>query len=225
MTNDSNLEAWAQALASAVPELDTEGRRIAIQTYHLLAHGKPVSPNQIAEAADVPADRVEESLRSWPLVLRDEQGRVVGFWGLHVHHIEPTHAMKVDGTTVYGWCAWDTLFITEILGRETQVESTDPQNGATIRLTVTPEGVTSLQPPETVVSFLLPDGGLGADAIQRFCHRVHFFASPQSAQQWMVDRSDMFSLPVHEAFELGQLSNRLRLGTALDPAGPNHAPA
>jgi hypothetical protein len=132
MTMDSKLETWAGALASAVPALDAEGRRIAIQIYHLLARGAPVSTPEIAEAAGAPADRVEECLRSWPLVLRDPDDRVVGFWGLHVDHIEPTHAMEVDGTTVCGWCAWDTLFVTEILGRETHVESTDPQDGSGI---------------------------------------------------------------------------------------------
>ena len=215
MTNPK-LEEWAHQVAAASPELDAEERKISMQTYHLLAKGEPVSAAQIAEAAGVNNERVERSLRSWPLVLWDDQDRVVGFFGLHVHHLEPAHAIVVDGATVYGWCAWDTLFITEILGRETQVKSIDPHDGTTIRLTVTPAGVTNLQPPDAVVSLLLPDGGLGTDTIQRFCHRIHFFASPESAQQWMAGRPGMFAVTVDEAFQLGQLTNRLRLGAALD---------
>ncbi|MGH8946219.1 MAG: organomercurial lyase [Acidimicrobiia bacterium] len=222
MTNAVKLEEWAQQVVAASPALDSEGKRIAVQAYHLLAHGEPVSPAEIAEAAGVPRERVEERLRSWPLVLWDDQDRVVGFFGLQVHHIEPTHSIEVEGRTVYGWCAWDTLFITEILGNETHVESTDPHSGASIRLTVTPEGVTEVQPPEAVVSLLLPDGGLGADAIQRFCHRIYFFASPQSAQQWMADRPGMFAVTVAEAFQLGQLTNRLRLGAPMDQIGSNN---
>jgi alkylmercury lyase len=188
-----------------------------------LARGEPVSTAQIADATGLATDRVEESLGSWPLVLWDDQDRVVGFWGLHVHHIELTHAMEVDGTTVYGWCAWDTLFITEILGREIHVESTDPHDGTTIRLTVTPDAVTRLNPEDAVVSLLLPEDGFTDDAIQRFCHRIHFFASPDSAERWMADRPGMFSIPVDKAFELGQLTNRLRLGTAFaQMAGSDH---
>lgn len=219
MTTTEKLEEWAQKVAAASPDLDAEGRRIAVQTYHLLAQGEPISTAQIADAAGLAVDRIEESLRSWPLVLWDDQDRVIGFWGLHAHHLEPTHAIDVEGTTVYGWCAWDTLFITEILGRETHVESKDPHSGTTIRLTVTPDGVTGLDPDQAVVSLLLPEEGFTDDAIQGFCHRIHFFASADSAEQWMADRPGMFSVTVDQAFELGQLTNRLRLGSAFKRSG------
>ncbi|HVR79959.1 MAG TPA: organomercurial lyase [Acidimicrobiia bacterium] len=221
MTNAAKLEEWAEQVAAASPHLDAEERRITVHIYHLLAQGEPVSTAQIADVTGLATERVEERLRSWPLVLWDDQDDVIGFWGLHVHHIEPTHAMKVDGTKVYGWCALDTLFITEILSRETLVESTDPYDGTTIRLTVTPDGVTNLHPEKAVVSLLLPEDGFTDDAIQRFCHRIHFFASKESAEKWMADRPGMFSIPVDQAFELGQLINRLRLGTAFNQLAPN----
>ena len=154
-----------------------------------------------------------------PLVLWDDRDRVVGFWGIHAEPISPTHAMEVDGTTVYTWCAWDTLFITGILGRSTQVTSTDPQTGETVRLTVTPEGVTSVEPCGSVVSLLLPEDGLTDDAIQRFCHKVHFFTSPESAAAWIGGRPGLFHVTVDEAFELGRATNRLRMGAVLNDAG------
>ncbi len=211
MTN-ATLEDWAQALVAASPRLDREQQRIAIQTYHLLAHGEPAAPARIGEAVGVSAGRVEQVLRSWPLVFWDDKGRVIGFWGLAIDRLEPTHAMEVNGTTVYGWCAWDTLFITPILGTATHVESTDPHNGTTIRLTVTPHGVTSIDPPDAVVSFLLPEDRFTDDAILGFCHQIHFFSAPESAEAWMADRPGTFSLPVVEAYQLGKLTNRLRLG-------------
>jgi hypothetical protein len=88
---------------------------------------------------------------------------------------------------VYGWCAWDTLFITKILGKETHVESADPLTGETVRLTVTLEALQEVRPEGAVVSFLLPTGPFGADVVQSFCHFVHFFASRQSAQRWTAD--------------------------------------
>jgi len=220
MTTNTEIEGWAQQIASATPTLDLQQQRIAFQIYQLIAKtAEPVTVAQIADSAGVPSARVEESLRSWPLVLWDAQGRVVGFWGIHAEQITPTHAIDVDGTTVYAWCAWDTLFITEILGRQTQITSTDPQQGTPIRLTITPEGVTSLNPPETVVSLLIPEDGLTEDAIQRFCHKVHFFTSRQSAQAWIAGRPGLFTVTVDEAFELGRVTNRLRLGAVID--GPD----
>ena len=225
MTDVAKLEEWAQQVAAASPRLDSDERQITVQTYHLLAQGEPVSTAQIAQATGLATRRIEESLHSWPLVLWDDQDHVTGFWGLNVHHIEPTHAMKSDGTTVYGWCALDTLFITEILGRETHVESADPHDGTTIKLTVTPDGVTGLHPEQAVISLLLPEDGFTDDAIQRFCHRIHFFASEESAEQWMGDRPGMFSIPVDQAFELGQLINQQRLGTAFNQLGSNQTPS
>ena len=140
---------------------------------------------------------------------------MVGFWGIHAEHITPTHAIEVDGTTVYAWCAWDTLFMTEILGRQTEVTSTDPHERTPVRLTVTPEGVTSVDPPEAVVSILLPEDSRTDDAIQRFCHKVHFFTSPASAEAWIDGRPRLFAITVDEAFDLGRITNRLRMGSVI----------
>ena len=216
MAAESNINEWAQQLAAATPTLDEEQQRIALHVYHLIAAtGQPVTIAQISNSAGVSAERTEENLRSWPLVLWDDQGQVVGFWGIHSEPITPTHSIGVDGTTVYAWCAWDTLFITEILGRQTQVTSTDPQTGDEICLAVTPEGVISLDPEGSVVSLLLPEGGLTDDAIQRFCHKVHFFTSPESAEAWIDGRPELFAMTVEEAFELGKATNRLRMGAVI----------
>jgi alkylmercury lyase len=221
MTTSSQLEAWAKAVVDASPPLDADDRRIMIETYRLLAKGEPVSEEQITEATGLASERVDKSLRAWPLVLLDEDGRLVGFWGMHADHVEPTHAMAHDDATVYGWCAIDTLFIPEIIGREVRVESTDPTSGARIRLTVSPDEVDDLDPPEAVVSFLLPDGGqrFADDAIARFCHQIYFFESPQSAEAWIGDRPNRFFLSVADAFELGKRINRLRLGAIEEVIG------
>lgn len=216
MPADTKIKGWADQLAAATPTLDHEQQRIAQHVYLLIAAtAQPVTVDQIADSAGVSPDRVEESLRSWPLVLWDDQTRVVGFWGIHAEHITPTHAIEVDGTTVYAWCAWDTLFITEILGRQTEIDSTDPLDGTPISLIVAPDGVISVQPPEAVVSLLLPEDGLSDDAIQRFCHQVHFFSSRSSAAAWIDGQPGMFAVTVDEAFDLGQVTNRLRMGSVI----------
>lgn len=214
MTNKMGLETWAQAVAQASPELTPVEQEIAVETYRLLARGEPVSLRSIADAAGGSVDQVEESLGSWPLIFWDDQNRVVGFWGLSIDRLEPTHAMQVDGTTLYAWCAWDTLFVTEILGTEARVSSVDPNDGSVVELTITPDGVIGLEPDDAVVSLLLPDGEFGADTIARFCHRIHFFSSARSAEAWLESRPAVFAISVDEAFELGRLTNRLRLGSA-----------
>ena len=213
------LARWAKAVVGALTPEDAEGRKTAIATYRLLAGGAPVSESQISAQAGIPEEQVREILRSWPLVLRDQTDQVVGFWWLHSQQVEPTHAMSFDNTTVFGWCALDTLFIPEILGRTVRVASTDPTSDARIGLTVTADGVVDLDHADTVVSFLLPRRGesFADDAIARFCHQIHFFDSPQSAAEWTADRPGRIFMTVDEAFHLGKEINRIRFGDITDP--------
>ena len=61
---------------------------------------------------------------------RDEEGRVFGFRRLT---LKPTsHVLEVDGRTLYAWCAVDTLFLPERLGRPARIRSNSPQSGETI---------------------------------------------------------------------------------------------
>ncbi|MPZ51361.1 MAG: alkylmercury lyase [Acidimicrobiia bacterium] len=221
MTSNALLEEWARRVADALPERTPQDQEIAVQTFRLLAKGEPVTPRQISEAANVSEEQVAETFHSLSGVLWDDQERIVGFFGLDIRHFKPSHAMEVGEATVYGWCAWDTLFITEILGQEAHVESTDPNNGATVQLTVTPEGVTNVRPPEAVVSLLQPEDSFGADVIATFCHHIHFFTSAESAEEWMADRPSLFTVTVDEAFQVGQMVNRLWLGSVIgSPLSP-----
>jgi hypothetical protein len=69
------------------------------------------------------------------------------------------------------------------------------------------------------MSLLYPEDELTEKAIQSFCHRVYFFESLESAQEWIAGRPGMFTVTIDEAFQLLQLVNRLRLGSALDQVG------
>ncbi len=93
--------------------------------------------------------------------------------------------------------------------------SRSPASDAEISLTVTPTGPIDIRPPDTVVSFLLPETEFDADVIQRFCHFVHFFASPEDGERWTAQHPGTFLLSVDDAYSLGQLTNRAAFGPVL----------
>jgi alkylmercury lyase len=64
------------------------------------------------------------------------------------------HRFAVDGRELSTWCALDSLFIPEILGRSAQVTSADPESGGTVRLTVAPERIEQVEPNDAVMSFI-----------------------------------------------------------------------
>jgi alkylmercury lyase len=63
---------------------------------------------------------------------------MIGFRGLALPAMP--HRLQVDGRTLHAWCAWDTLFLPQLIGKPAGVESTCPTTEQTIRLTVTPDG-------------------------------------------------------------------------------------
>jgi alkylmercury lyase len=139
MTNVLDIDALAGMLAAAMPRLDATEQRIALTLIRQLALGAPVSVSDLATAAELSEARVTDALDRLPGVFRDEEQRVVGFMGLSVVEMGP-HRIHVDGRRLSAWCAWDTLFLPELLDETAYVTSRSPASDAEISLTVTPAG-------------------------------------------------------------------------------------
>lgn len=86
----------------------------------------------------------------------DAAGNIVGA----VLTTKPTpHAIAFGGTKLFAWCALDTLFLPGFLGEEAEIESTCPASQHSVRLQVAPAGVRTADPPEVVISVVLPGVG------------------------------------------------------------------
>ena len=213
-----DLDDLATALGGASPKLDRTDQRLALNLYRALAEGRPVSVPALAQRCRLGETRVAETLAAWPGVFFDEAGSVVGFWGLALSKMP--HGYVIGGRQLYTWCAWDTLFIPPILDQVAEVSSSCPVSGRAVSLTVGPEGVRRVEPPETVVSFLSPHSTWADDMITTFCHYVLFFASPEAGRQWVRERPGTFLLDLDDAFDVGRQFNALRFGAVLDAREP-----
>lgn len=207
MPNTSNSELLS-ALLAAAPALDARERQLAVNVYRSLAKGHPVLESTLAHRTGLPVEYVGATLASWPGVFRDEQARVIGFWGLALP--EMPHALEVNGVRLHAWCAWDTLFLPGILEATARVRSLDPQSQETVALVVAPDGITDCSHTEITVSFLVPNGTWDQDVMTTFCHYIHFFADPMHGKQWTSTRDGTFLLDLDEAFDIGFRWNRGR---------------
>ena len=107
------------------------------------------------------------------------------------------------------WSAEDTLFLPALLGQTASIESTSPLSREPVRLTVSPDGVRSVSPPEAVVSIPIVDPGdttLGSvEAIwTTFCRQIHFFATREEAVRWAAGRGEIAILTLDEGYQLGR---------------------
>jgi alkylmercury lyase len=203
----------ASELAAATPPLSEHEQRLFITLYRLVAGGQPVDPTELAEHARLSLDAVNEALERLPGVYLDDERRAIGFWGLSIRPMP--HRITVNGRTLYAWCAWDTLFLPELLGASAEIESTCPTTGQRVTLTVEGTEVTSHQPADIVLSFMHRDEPFDADTIRTFCHYVHFFANPEAAGEWTGRHEGTFTLSLADGSAVARLTNRARYPSIL----------
>lgn len=216
--NRLTVEELADAMSAALRDLTEEEGRVAVALYRTLVEGDPVTRGAIATRTGLPEERVAGILDAWPAVFRDKEGRVIGFWGLAISKMG--HRFHVEGSKpIYAWCAIDPFLIVPVLGKSARVESKDPVTGEPVTMTITPDGVRDVSPPTAVLSFLVPQGELGHDVIQTFCHYVLNFATEESGKQWTAEHEGTLLLTPEEGFEIGRRAWRaLREAATRSPA-------
>ena len=207
-----DLASVSDLLRGALPQLSSDEQRLGITLYCELTGGQPVPRERLASVLGLPTTRVVQWLERPSLaylVAYDDRRSIVGFGGLSV--VPMHHRFVVHDRTLFTWCAWDALFIPELIGMPARVESKCPQSGDTIALTVAPGRIERTSHPEAVVSFLLPQagafGGEAAKTMASFCHYVFFFAGRDVGRHWIERHDGTFLMTLSEAFELGRRKN------------------
>ncbi len=184
---------------------------MAVKLMRMLAEGQSVSPQAAAGRLGVTPDDARYlfgRFQSMGMAELTSAGDLAGM----VLSLKPTeHKFRLNGRTLYAWCAVDTLFLAPVLQVEAEVQSTCPVTGVPVRLSVTPTGIRNLDPPGAFVSLVAPGVTAGITAEcgpglsgreGAFCTSVHFLASREAAEQWVTRRGGALVLPVDEAFSI-----------------------
>ena len=215
------IEKFLCAFPAEYMNLNKEKQLISAKIYNLLSEGDPVSIEEVANSLGMDIDNVKSITDEWAGIYYNEDGKIIGYWGLAVEKMG--HRFKLGEKTLYTWCAWDTLFIPQIIGKTANVESRDPVTKETISLTVTPDsGISDIEPNDAVISFMIPNTEeVRSDVIKSFCHYVHFFESRKSAEEWISQsdkKDEMLILSLEEAYSIALRRNEMQLGDILEAA-------
>jgi alkylmercury lyase len=176
-----------------------------------LALGQPVTIERLAKSLNWTTDEAMLVLEKLPCgtIEYDGQGRLIGY-GVTLR--ETPHAFVVNDQPLYTWCALDALMFPTVIDERAQVQSRCPHTNKPVTLTVTPQGVLSLQPEDAVIS--LVSVAAEGDIRSAFCCDVFFFASRQAGEAWCRDKPHAHIVSVQEGFELGQQIAHLILDRA-----------
>jgi len=204
-----NLDELAASVVRCFPALNLLEQRLSLELYRLLAEGQAVPRKVLAERLEVPDETVNRILDGWSGVFSDNERRIVGYWGLSIPAAnKSSHTLKINGRTLPAWCAWDTLFLPQLVGHTADIESASPSDAGIVRLTITPQQVERVEPVGSQMSVLVPDAqDMQKNVVTSFCHFVHFFPSRQAAQSWTAKHAGTFLLSIHEAHVLARLKN------------------
>jgi len=204
-----DLNQLAASIVECFPTLNLLEQRLSLDLYRLLAEGQPVPRKVLAERLEVPDETVNRILDGWPGVFSDNERRIVGYWGLSIPAAnKSSHTLRINGRTLSAWCAWDTLFLPQLVGHTADIESASPSDAGIVRLTITPQQVERVEPVGSQMSVLVPDAQeMQKNVVTSFCHFVHFFPSRQAAQSWTAKHAGTFLLSIHEAHVLARLKN------------------
>jgi alkylmercury lyase len=142
-----DIDAVALGIVKVFPALDGFEQRLSLELYRLLAAGQPVARAVLADRLQAPVAVADRILDGWPGVFSDSEQRIVGYWGISIGtaYASP-HQLMIDGQRLSAWCAWDTLFLPQLLGKPAEVESRAPGPGGAVKLIVTPAGVDYVEP-------------------------------------------------------------------------------
>jgi alkylmercury lyase len=176
-------------------------RRVLPAGIRLLAEGRPVSPAEIAAAANLSLARVRTALDDLGDVEWTSDGRVEGM-GLTPR--ETPHRIRIGETAMYAWCAMDTLFFAGILDRRVDIESPDGATGEPLRFVTDGRRILSADPASIVVSWFVDPSAEGVRAAA--CQYGHFFVSPESAASWLASYPKGGVLSLEDALEAARRS-------------------
>lgn len=189
------------------PDWDEGTNLLVARVYREIARGRPVNSatvDQLIKESGLALEDGREFIAG--VSEKDELGNLVGSVGLSQN--EYAHRFEIDGVSLTTWCAWDTLFIAQVLGRKASVMSNAPGAREHISLVIEPSGATAT-PDSAVVSFVMLDPEqIDMEKLESvymvFCRQIHFFPSREAAESWSKDSEYQFEiLSVEEAFEVG----------------------
>jgi alkylmercury lyase len=200
----SELETISQRLTEGLCCDDDAQATLCTQLLRLLAEGQPVSPAQLAATLQLSRAVVDQTLKQVPNVEFDDQGRIIA---AGLSQVPTPHQFRANGHTLYTWCAIDTLMYPLVLQRTAQVASRCPVTGRMVRLTVTPDEVTDLDPADTLVTVVIPEAAAArcdvrCDVRGVFCQHVHFLHGPAAGAIWRAAHPGTTLLSVAESLGL-----------------------
>ena len=207
--NQFSSKDFLKLLPEALISLTRKKQELSLAIYKGLEKGKAVSIDDLKSTTTLSRDVINDFLSEWPGIFYDDAKRIIGYWGLAIQ--EMLHKIELKDKTLYGWCAWDTLFIPQLIDKDAIIRSIDNTTKEEIVIEIDRQGNLISGNDDIVVSMLTVDEEkFKENVVTSFCHFIYFFKNKTSGEVWVSKHDGTFLITLKEAIELSQTKNRLQ---------------
>ena len=208
-----NIIPYINHLSAMMPVLTLQQKLLANIIYQTLALGESVSMAMIMKKLNISTVEAKILVNSLDEIEKDQQSNITGFRGLSLTRGE--FNIQVNNRQLFCWCAFDTLFVADLLSTPCKVIAQCGQSQQALSFTIDRNEIIYGHCESIFMSLALPSKECYQSNLQAcFCHYVKFFKSKKLAQTWAQEYSDICILPLQQAFELAKQRNLLFLGYA-----------
>lgn len=203
----NRLQTTIDSLESLLPKQSKQERFLSKVLYQKLAKGEPVSVSSIATIMRNTEAIVLELLEKLPYVEFNGSHQVVAYRGVT---LKPTqHKVVVNNTAIYTWCAFDSLFLLDLLSEDASIQSSCAQCKKSIKLSSVENNPSCLSNSEVKMSFVIPLQANYESGLQSsFCCKVHFFCDEFCGNKWIENNDDIQLFSMADSLAIAEARNR-----------------
>lgn len=213
------IQKRQQQFLDLLPQLSEQEQLLSRFIYSGLIQGEALELQSLAQNTGIKVSDLKTMLLNISkddpsLVEYDSLGAISGYRGIGLK--ETCHQIRFQNNgpkTLYGWCAWDTLFFAALISSEVHIQSIDPEIQEPIQLKIVDNNIMKSSSQPIALSFLIPSKSDYQHKLQQnFCCLVHFFSNNNTAESWLKKHPQCFLLSIEEAIKWAGSRNQKFLG-------------
>ncbi|WP_444993890.1 organomercurial lyase [Aliikangiella sp. IMCC44359] len=204
------LQETIQHLNLILPKFSELEKRVSKYLYIELAKGYPVPLAKIVKQLDIPEEQVRKLIDTLAYVEQNQNDEIIAYRGVT---LSPTkHALVTNNSTVYTWCAFDTLFLLDLIDEPAHIHSTCAACNKKLILKPSKLAGSQFENNSMVMSLFVPEPSAYQESLRdSFCCKVHFFCNETCGQQWSSQQSNIELFSVDDSLTIAQERNRFML--------------
>ncbi len=213
---EQSLQSAIDGLIDLLPRLNKDCRDLSQLLYFELAKGKAVTLQHLKSISGYSDARLITLLSQLNYLQYNDDRSIVAYRGIT---LTPTqYRIEIDflteKTIVFAWCAFDSLFLADLLKQDITVFAECPSCHQAINLALANKKTFDSTKYPLYMSFILPSrDNYNEDLANSFCGNIHFFCNEICVENAPHKFTDNQFFSISDALKIAKQRNRTYLSS------------